>query len=124
MNQIIHCPDRLLDRRIRIRTMTEEQIEIGYLQSSKGISARFIHMLPRQTLVVGSVSTPEDLAGDDDTLSSPTQVFDRVPHNRLSIPVSIGLGIIEEVHASIVGGRHTLDRHLFADLATVRDPCT
>src|SRR6266550_7129129 len=124
MNQIIHCPDRLLDRRIRIRTMTEEQIEIGYLQSSKGISARFIHMLPRQTLVVGSVSTPEDLAGDDDTLSSPTQVFDRVPHNRLSIPVSVGLGIIEEVHASIVSSRHTLDCNLLTHLPTISHPGT
>src|SRR6266568_441221 len=124
MNQIIHCPDRLLDRRIRISTMTEEQIEIGYLQSSKGISARFIHMLPRQSLVVGSVSTPEDLAGDDDTLSAPAQTLERVPHHNLGIAMSISFGIIEEVHPSIVGGRHTLDCNLLTHLPTISHPGT
>src|SRR5439155_492268 len=59
-------------------------------------------MLLRQSLVVGSVSAPEDLAGDDDALSAPAQAFDRVPHYRLSITMSVGLGIIEEIHASIV----------------------
>src|SRR5437870_8205156 len=75
-----------------------------------------------QSLVVGSVSPPEDFAGDDDALSSPTQPFDRVPHNRLSIPVSVSLGIIEEIHASIVSSRHTLDCNLLTHLPTISDP--
>jgi len=76
-----------------------------------------------QSFVVGSVSAPENLAGDDDTLSAPAQTLERVPHHNLGIAMSISFGIIEEVHPSIVGGRHALDRHLFADLAPVRDPC-
>src|SRR6266581_3108089 len=75
-----------------------------------------------QSLVVGSVSTPEDLARDDYALSAPAQVFDRVPHYRLSITMSVGLGIIEEVHPSIVSSRHTLDRNLLTHLPTISDP--
>src|SRR5439155_27035970 len=78
-------------------------------------------MLLRQSLVVGSVSTPEDLAGDDDALSAPAQSFDRIPHYRLSITMSVSLGIIEEIHASIVSSRHTLDCDFLADLPTVGD---
>src|SRR5947199_27646 len=37
-------------------------------------------MLFRQSFVVGSVSAPEDLTGDDDTLSAPAQTLERVPH--------------------------------------------
>src|SRR5207302_5798081 len=79
-------------------------------------------MLLRQSLVVGSVSTPEDLAGDDDALSAPAQSFDRIPHDRLSITVSVSLGIIEEIHASIVSNRHALDCNLLTHLPTISDP--
>ena len=77
-----------------------------------------------QSLVVGSVSAPEDFARDDNTLSTPAKAFDRIPHYDLSVAVSIGLRIIEEVHTGIVGGRHALDCDLLANLATVRHPCT
>ena len=36
--------------------------------------------------------------------------------------MSISLGIVEEVHTSIIRPRHALDGDLFADLATIRDP--
>ena len=81
-------------------------------------------MLLRQSLVVGSISTPENLAGDHYALSPPTQAFDRVPHYRLRIAVSVGLGIIEEIDASIVGSGHTLDGDLLPDLPTISDPGT
>ena len=80
-------------------------------------------MLLRQSFVVGSVAAPEDFARDDNTLSTPTQAFDRIPHHDLSVSMSIGLCIIEEIYASIMGGGHALDRNLFADLAAVGDPC-
>src|SRR5207253_8740937 len=79
-------------------------------------------MLLRQSPVVGSVSTPEDLAGDDDALSAPAQAFDHIPRYRLSITMSVSLGIIEEIHASIVSSRHTLDCNLLTHLPTIRDP--
>src|SRR5438552_7742424 len=79
-------------------------------------------MLPRQSLVVGSISAPEDFAGDDDTLSAPAQALDRIPHHSLRIAMSVGFGIIEEIHASIVSSRHTLDCDFLADLPTVGDP--
>src|SRR5207245_11702203 len=81
-------------------------------------------MLLRQSLVVGSVSTPEDLAGDDDALSAPAQSFDRLPDYRLSITMSVSLGIIEEIHASIVSSRHTLDCNLLTHLPTISDQGT
>jgi hypothetical protein len=81
-------------------------------------------MLLRQSLIVGSISAPEDLARNDDALSLPAQAFDRVPHDRLGIAVSVGFGIIEEVHSGVVGGGHAFDGDLFADLAAVSDPCT
>src|SRR6266700_1098117 len=94
------------------------------MNSSKGVSACFGDSFRVQSLFVGSVCAPEDFAGDDDALSLLTQAFDRVPHNRLSIPVSIGLGIIEEVHASIVSSRHTLDCNLLTHLPTISHPGT
>src|SRR5205807_9825089 len=36
--------------------------------------------------------------------------------------MSVGFGIIEEIHASIVSSRHTLDCDFLADLPTVGDP--
>src|SRR6266705_1147244 len=79
-------------------------------------------MLLRQSLVIGSVSTPEDLAGDDDALSAPAQAFDRIPHYRLRITMSVSLGIIKEIHASIVSSRHTLDCNILTHLPTISDP--
>src|SRR5207245_11440863 len=79
-------------------------------------------MLPRQSLVIGSISAPEDFAGDDDTLSAPAQPLDRIPHHSLRIATSIGLCIIKEVHPFIMGVRHTLDCDHLDDLLTVPDP--
>src|SRR5712664_2245911 len=79
-------------------------------------------MLLGQSLVVGSVPTPEDLARDDDALSTPAQPFDRIPHDRLGVAVSVGLRIIEEVHASVMSSGHTLDCNLLSDLPAIGDP--
>src|SRR6266571_6304263 len=104
--------------------MTEEEIQIIQLQSFEGFAAGLVYVFSRQAFVVWSVSSPEDLAGDNYALASPSQFLENIPHNSLGLPVRIGFRAVEEIDTHVICDRHALDGDFFADLSTVGHPGT
>src|SRR5438874_2317404 len=76
MNQIVHSTNSFFDWRVRVRAMTEEEIEIIQLQSFKGLAACLEDVFARQALVIGSVASPEDLTRDNYALPSPPELLE------------------------------------------------
>ena len=124
MNQIVHSTNSFFDWRVRVRAMTEEEIQIIQLQSFEGLAAGLGNVFARQALVVWSVASPEDLARNNYALPSPPELLENVPHYNFRFPVSVGLRAVEEIDTHIVCNRHALDCDFFADLSTVGHPRT
>src|SRR5438094_9732260 len=97
MNHIVHSTNSFFEWRVRVRAMTEEEIEIIQLQSFEGLAAGLGDVFARQALVVWSVASPEDLAGDNYALPSPPELLENVPHYNFGLPVSVGLRTVEEI---------------------------
>src|SRR6266702_4581020 len=123
-NPIVHSTNSLLDRRVRVRSMTEEEIQIIQLQSFEGFAAGLEYVFSRQAFVVWSVAAPEDFAGDNYVLPRPSQFLENIPHDNFGFPVSVGLCAVEEIDTLIICDRHALDGDFFADLSTVGHPGT
>src|SRR2546427_4054943 len=124
MNKIVHSTNSLLNRSVRVRAMTEEQIQIIQLQAFEGFAAGLEDVFARQALVVWPVASPEDFAGDNYALPWPSELLENVPHDNLGLPVSVGLRAVEEIDTHIVCNGHALDCDFFADLSTVGHPGT
>src|SRR5712692_5785401 len=103
MNQIVHRPDCFFYWSVRVRTVAEEQVQVFQLQSFERVAAGLEDVLARQTLVVWSFASPEDLARNNQVLATPAQFLDHVPHYRLCVSIRVGLCIVEEVDPSVVG---------------------
>src|SRR5436309_3577471 len=122
MNQIVHSTNSFLDWRVRVRAMTEEEIEIIQLQSFEGLAAGLEDVFARQALVIGSVASPEDLARDNYALPSPPELLENVSHYNFGLPVSVGLRAVEEIDTHIVCRLLLEKKKFFADLSTVGKP--
>src|SRR2546427_11291017 len=102
MNQIVHRTNGFFDRGVRVWAMTEEEVEILQLQSFERLAVGLEDVFARQALVVGSVASPEDLAGDNNAFPRPTQLLEHVPHYNLALTVSVSLSATEEHDAHII----------------------
>src|SRR2546425_9761722 len=122
MNQIIHSTNSFFDRGVRVWAMTEEEVEIFQLQSFEGLAAGLEDVFARQALVVWSVASPEDFARDNYALARPSQFLEHVPHDNLGLPVSVGLGTIEEIDTHLVCRLLVDNNDLFADLSPLGYP--
>ena len=73
-------------------------------------------------MIVRTVASPEDLAGNNNAVSTPSQLLDHVAHDDLGISTCIGFRIVVEIDPRIVGGGHTFDGNVLTDLPTICDP--
>jgi hypothetical protein len=102
--------------------MAEHKVNVVHLKAAQRVVDAFDDVLVRQAGIVGSVAPPEDLGRDDDALTPPAELLDRIAHDPFGFAAGVGLGVVEEVDAGVVGGRHAFAGDIEADLPTVRDP--
>jgi hypothetical protein len=79
-------------------------------------------MLAAEPFLIRELAAPKNLARDQESLVRPAHLVKNVTHDRFGAPRSVGLGIIEKIHALVVGGSHQVARDVVADLLAERDP--
>src|SRR5690606_8757911 len=70
-------------------------------------------------LVLGA---EENLAGNDEAAAAPFALFEDVAHYALCLAGGVALGVVEEVHARVVGGVHEFFGDGVADLVAEGHP--
>lgn len=81
-------------------------------------------MLPRKSLVVGTLTAPEDLSRNDDVRAFPAEFTDGLSHDLFGSAIGVDFGVVEEVDAVITA---TLEERLgFFDVELVSEayPCS
>lgn len=81
-------------------------------------------MLPGESLIVGTLTAPEDLSGNDDVRAFPAEFTDGLSHDLLGTAVGVDFGVVEEVDAVVTA---TLEEGLgFFDVELVAEayPCS
>eukprot|EP00268_Persea_americana_P015220 TRINITY_DN16945_c1_g1_i1.p2 TRINITY_DN16945_c1_g1~~TRINITY_DN16945_c1_g1_i1.p2 ORF type:complete len:223 (-),score=21.59 TRINITY_DN16945_c1_g1_i1:164-832(-) len=122
IDHIVHGSHCLLNWGSSIGAMAVEDVDIVHVQSrERGLGALY-DVLPRETLVVGSSSAPEDLSGDDDVRPLPPKLADRLPHDLLRSAIEEDLGVVEEVHAVVAAALEERSRLLEAHLVAEAHP--
>ena len=82
--------------------MAIEDIYIVHIESFERSFGSFEDMFPRETFIVRTRTTPEDLGGDHDVGSPPVQLANRQTHDLLSSAIGVNLGVVEEVDSVIM----------------------
>ena len=121
-DQRVHRPNGLLDRRLEIGPVAEEQIEVLQLEALQRRVTGVHHMLAVQATLGRQVAAPIDLARDAPGVAAPTEVLQRLAHDLLGLTSRVDLGVVEEIHAAVVGRAHDFLGLLDADLERERDP--
>ena len=122
MDEVAHGPDGFFNRRVRIGPVTEEKIEIVDLQAMERVVARGHDVLAAQSFLVGQPAAPENLARDEIRFMRPAHLLEDVAHDDLGAARRIGLGVVEEIDAAVVGGLHQVGRDFVRNLLPEGDP--
>ena len=126
IDQVVHRPDGLLNRRVAIGSMAVQQVDVVELQTLERGFRALNQVLAGQAAVVDRVvaegAAPVDLGRDDQVVALPAEFFDGVAHHDLGLAACVGLGAVEEVDARVVGRFHAVEGDLVADVAAVGDP--
>ena len=102
--------------------MAIEDINVVHIESFERSFGSFDDMFPRQTLVVRTRPTPEDLGGDDDVGSAPAQLANRLTHNLLGSAIGVDLGVVEEVDSVITAALENRFGFFHVELVAESDP--
>jgi hypothetical protein len=95
---------------------TERQREHPHLDS-------FDYVFARKAFIIGSLTTPEELGGNDNVRAFPSQLPDGGTHDLLSPTVGVNLRIIEEVDAGFPASRQQHLGILYVQLVPEAHPC-
>src|SRR5438874_5015920 len=83
---------------------------------------RFDDMFAAQTLLVGPVAAPKNLARNDESIAWPPFLFQDITHYDLGSTLGVGFGVIEEIGFVVVGDGHQFLGRFIANLLSKRDP--
>lgn len=81
--------------------MTIDDIDVIHVEALEGGLCALNDVFPGETLVVRSRAAPEDLGGDDDIGSLPTELSDGLSHDLLSAAIGVNLSVVEEIDAIV-----------------------
>lgn len=81
--------------------MTVENIHVFHVEAFQGGLGSLNDVLAGEPLVVGPLSTPKYLGGNDNVGALPAQLPDGLAHDFLGAAVGVDLGVVEEVHAVV-----------------------
>jgi hypothetical protein len=104
--------------------MTEIKIKIINLEPAERGVARFHDMFSAQALLVRQIAAPENFAGNDERIAWPVFVFDDFSHDNLGLAACVSFGVVEKIHAGVIGNRHQLHSGLTINLLAEGDPRT
>src|SRR6266478_5205055 len=102
--------------------MTKIQVEVINSQPAQGGVTRFDDMFAAQTLLVGPVAAPKNLARNDESIARPPFLFQNFTHHDLSSTFGVGFGVIEKINTAVVSDGHQFLGRLIANLLGKRDP--
>ena len=102
--------------------MTKIQVEVIDLQPAQSGVTRFDDMFAAQTLLVGPVAAPKNLARNDESIAWPPFLFQNITHHDFSSTFGVGFGVIEEIGSVVVGDGHQFLGRFIANLLRERDP--
>jgi hypothetical protein len=124
VDDVVHRPDRLLDGRVGVGAVAEDQVDDVVLQPLHGALDGFEQVLAVQRVarVDGVVEAPVELAGDDVRLARPAQVLNRLAHDPLRLAAGVDLGVVEEVDPGVAGDPQALGGEVAVELGTEGDP--
>ena len=120
----VHGAHGLFDGRLRVWTMTEDEIDIVELKAFQRVvnCLHQIFAIEGIALIWPLVQSPEKLGRNDIAGSAPARPLKDLAHNRFGLAAGIRLGIIKKVDAGFIGRRHTLIRDLFPHLLAKGNP--
>ncbi len=123
-HDVVHREHRLLDRRLGVGPVAEEQVDEVEPQALERAVDRLEEVLPveRAAGVDAVVDAPEELGRDDVAVSGPAELGDRPPHDPLGLPARVRLGVVEEVHPRLVGRLQAAGREVGVELRSEGDP--
>lgn len=105
----------------KIKDQLNSQISENFEQENQN-PCTFDDVLSGETLVVGARSTPEDLGGDDEVGSSPSELANGLAHDLLGATIGVHLGVVEEIDAVVATALEKSLRLLHIQLVSEAHP--
>lgn len=105
--------------------MAEEQVEVIHAQAPERIVAGVVHVLARQAALRRPRPvhrSEEHLARHAPRIARQAEVGERIAHHAFGFAVGVGLGVVEEVDAVVVGGGEQFARFPAPHLLAEGDP--
>ena len=118
-HDVVHRPDRLLDRRLGVGPMAEDEVEEVEPEADRATPRR-----PASDTCGSSVlrmlgtspSMPQkNLVRHHERLPRPSELGDDPTHDRFALAAGVGLGVVEEVAARVERRLHALQRQVVVE---------
>ncbi len=123
-DEIVHRAAGFGDGRGGIGAVAVVEVEVVNLEALEGVVAGFDEVFAREAGLVGLVVFPAEkgFAGNDVAAAAPAAFLEDVAHHELGLAVGVGLGVVEEIDARVVGGVEEFLGDGVADLFAEGDP--
>ena len=123
-HDVAHRPHRLLERRVGVGPVAVEDVdEVGAEPLERAVDGvEQVLAVERVPHVRDVVEAPVHLRGQHVRPSWPAELGDDAAHDRLALAAGVGLGVVEEVAAGVVGRLHALHRQVVLHLGVERHP--
>ena len=125
-DEVVHGAAGFEDGRGGVGAVAVVEIEVVHLETLEGVVAGLDEVFAGEAGLVGFIVFPaeEGFGGHDVTAAAPLRLFEDVAHDEFGFAVGVGLGVVEEVHAGVVGGVEEFFGDGVADLFAEGDPGT
>ena len=125
-DDVVHRSDGLLDRRLGVGPVTEDQVEKVQAEAAQGPidCVQQVLAVERVPCVDRVVNAPEELARDHIRVPRPAEFGDGFAHDGLGTPAGVDLGVVEEVDPRVVRGGKTIACTAAGELWTEAHPRT
>ena len=118
----VHGAHGLLDGRGCVGAVAVDDVDVVHVEALERALEPLDDVLPGESLVVGPLSSPEELGGDDDIGAAPAQVPDGLAHDLLGAAVGVDLGVVEEVDPHVAARLQERPGLLDVQLVAEGDP--
>ena len=111
------APDHLFHGRARIRAVCKHNVHVLQLQALERGHHPLQQVLPGETTLVLTGSSPEELGGNHIVSAVPANLLQRVSHDRLSLTglEAVRLSVVEEVDPVLKGNTHAISARLIKE---------
>ena len=94
---MVEGPHRLLHRRVRVRPVREEHVDVAHAEPRERRVERLDDVLAREARVVGAGPAPEHLGREHERRARPAELAEGLAHDFLGLAVAVDLIMEEEV---------------------------